>query len=126
MSKSSLKEDVSSHAPVNGKRTLLVRAPGLSEYGIGVKLLQKARCCKPHVVWVSAKSAHLNPICMASLMLAKLLPTTKAIWTKVDAVPRDTHGICTLDPNGMGKISQTPVTLRLHAGFIDSCRDEGK
>ena len=56
---------------------------------------------------------------MATFMLAKLLPTTKAIRTEVDPIPYDTHRICTLDSNGMSEIDQTPVTLCLHAWFVD-------
>jgi hypothetical protein len=90
-----------------------------------VKFLQKARCYKPRVAWAAADIAHLNPVCVASFMLAKLLPTTKAIRTEVDAIPYSTHRICALDSNRMCKIDQAAVTLCLHPGFVDSCRDEG-
>ena len=90
-----------------------------------MKLLKNARCCKPHVVWAAADIAHFNPVCVASFMLAKLLPTTKAIRTEVDAVPHGTDRICTLDSNRMSEIDQAAVTLCLHAGFVDSYRDQG-
>lgn len=41
---------------------------------------------------------------MTPFMLAKLLPTTKAIRTEVDAIPHCTDGIGALDSNGMGEI----------------------
>lgn len=86
-----------------------------------MKLLQKAGRCKPHVTWATAIIiAHLNSVCVASFMLAKLLPTTKTIRTEVDAIPYSTHGICALDSNRMRKIDQAAVTLCLHAGFVDS------
>ena len=93
-----------------------------------MKLLQEARCCKLQVIWVVANFAHLNPVCMATFMLAKLLPTTKAIRTEVDPIPYCTHRICALNSNGMGEIDQTPITFCLYARFVDSCRDdqEGK
>jgi hypothetical protein len=56
---------------------------------------------------------------MATFMLAKLLPTAKAIRTEVDPIPNGTHRICALDSNGMSEIDQTAVTLCLYAGFID-------
>jgi hypothetical protein len=62
---------------------------------------------------------------MASFMLAKLLPMAKAVWTEVDAIPHGTHRVCTLDSNRMGKVGEAAVALRLHAGFVDSCGDEG-
>lgn len=85
-----------------------------------MKLLQKAGRCKPHVTWAAADIAHLNSVCVASFMLAKLLPTTKTIRTEVDAIPYSTHRICALDSNRMRKIDQAAVTLCLHAGFVDS------
>jgi hypothetical protein len=69
-----------------------------------MELLQKARCYKPQVIWVAANIAHLNPVCMTTFMLAKLLPTAKAIRTEVDPIPYSTRGICALDSNGMGEI----------------------
>jgi hypothetical protein len=41
---------------------------------------------------------------MASFVLAKLLPTTKAIWAKIDAFAYCTGWIGTLDPNRVGKV----------------------
>jgi hypothetical protein len=104
MRKSSLKEDVSGHTLMSGERASLVRAPVFGEYRIGMKLLQEARCCKPRVIWVAANIAHLNPVRMATFMLAKLLPTAKAIRTEVDPIPYGTDRICTLDSNGMSEI----------------------
>jgi hypothetical protein len=93
-----------------------------------MKLLQEARCCKLQVIWVVVNLAHLNPVSMATFMLAKLLPTTKAIRTEVDPIPNCTHRICALDSNGMSEIDQTPITLCLYARFVDSCKvdQEGK
>ena len=119
MSKSSLKENISSHTLKFGKKASLVRAPVLSEYRIGMKLLQKAKCYQPQVIWVAANIAHLNPVCMATFMLEKLLPTAKAIRTEVDPIPYGTDRICALDSNGMSEIDQTPVTLCLHARLVD-------
>ena len=104
MSKSSLKEDVSGHTLKNGKRASLVRAPVLGEYRIGMKFLREVKGCKPQIIWVAAGIAHLNPVCVATFMLAKLLPTTKAIRTEVDPIPYSTRGICALDSNGMSEI----------------------
>jgi len=104
MSKSSLKESVSGHTLKSGKRASLVRAPVLGEYRIRMKFLQEAKGCKPQNTWVAAGIAHLNPVCMAAFMLAKLLPTTKAIRTEVDPIPYSTRGICALDSNRMSEI----------------------
>ena len=104
MSKSSLKEHVSGHTLRSEKRASLVRAPVLGEYRIRMKFLQEAKGCKPQIIWVAAGIAHLNPVCMATFMLAKLLPTTKAIRTEVDPIPYSTHGICALDSNRMSEI----------------------
>ena len=90
-----------------------------------MKFLRKARRCQPHDAWAAANIAHLNPVCMASFVLAKLLPTTKAIWTEVDAIPYGTNRVCTLHSDRMSKIGQAAVTLCLHAGLVDSCRGEG-
>lgn len=62
---------------------------------------------------------------MASFMLAELLPTAKAIRTEVDAIPYCTNRVCALDSNRVRKIDKAPVTLCLHAWFVDSCKDEG-
>jgi hypothetical protein len=104
MSKSSLRKDVSDHTLKSGKRASLVRAPILGEYRIGMKFLQEAKGPKPQIIWVAAGIAHLNPVCVATFMLAKLLPTAKAIRTEVDPIPYSTRGICALDSNGMGEI----------------------
>jgi hypothetical protein len=85
-----------------------------------MKLLQRARCCQPQFIAFSASIAHLNPVWMTTFMLVKLLPTAKAIRTEVDPIPYGTDRICALDSDGMSEIGQTPVTLCLHARFVDS------
>jgi hypothetical protein len=121
MSKSSLKKAMRSHTPELEGENSLISAPILSEYRIGMELLQNPGCCKPHVGWAATKF-YLNPICVASFVFAKLLPTAKATRTKVDAVPYYTQWIGTLDSDRVGKVGQTTVTFGLYARFIDCCR----
>jgi hypothetical protein len=87
-----------------------------------MKLLRKSGCCKPHVGWAAAELSHLNPVCMASFVLAKLLATTKAIRAKVDAIPYCTYWIGTFYSDRVSKISQTAVTFCLYTRFVDCCR----
>jgi hypothetical protein len=104
------------------ERKSLISAPVLSEYRIGMKFLPRSECCKPHVGWATAEFAHLNPVCMASFVLAKLLAITKAIRAKVDTIPYCTHWIGTFYSDRVGKIGQTAVTFCLYARFVDRCR----
>ncbi len=69
-----------------------------------MKLLQEAKGYKPQIKWVATDITHLYPVRMATFVLAKLIPTAKAIRTEVDPIPYCTHGICALDSNGMSEI----------------------
>src|SRR5713226_1575855 len=77
MSKSSLEEYVSGHIPKSGKRTLLVRAPVLSEYRIGVKLLQQGKRCEPRVLRIAANNVTSTLYAWPRLFLPNSFPLQK-------------------------------------------------